>query len=138
MIDVCCALIFQQGLLLAVQRGNGHNHPFQWEFPGGKLESGESLTDCIIREIKEELQLDIQPLKQLGYTEHQYPDKLIRLIPFVCKPVSNRLQLTEHIQHKWIKTNELDSLNWQEADQWLIEQNKTEILDWFRENDDKS
>ena len=55
MIDVCCALIYHEGRLLAVQRHADTDHPNQWEFPGGKIETGETAFECIKREIKEEL-----------------------------------------------------------------------------------
>ena len=134
MIEVCCALIFHAGQLLAVQRGSGKDHPFQWEFPGGKVEPKEDFQACIIREIKEELMLEITPIRQLKSVIHQYPNKLIRLIPWIIEIESSSIHLTEHAQSKWLKEYELDFQNWQDADRELIELNKVEILSYFRKN----
>lgn len=134
MIEVCCALIFCNNELLAVQRGKGKNHPFQWEFPGGKVEDAETMDSCIAREIKEELQIIVDPLKKLQAVDYHYPKKHIRLIPFVCEITNTKIKLTEHIRFKWLKSSEIRNLNWQEADRELIDLNYKEILNLFRKN----
>lgn len=134
MIDVCCALIFDEGTLLAVQRSNDPNHPFQWEFPGGKTEAGESHQACIIREIREELQIDICPLEKLAIVEYSYPNRAIRLIPFVCKIKEGNIKLTEHADMKWITPDVIDQLDWQAADRQLITLNREKVLHHFGEN----
>jgi len=133
--DVCCAFIFDRNLLLAVQRGPGSDHPYQWEFPGGKVEQGERYMECIIREIREELSLMVNPVEELNPVECLYPGKLIRLIPFICIPGGEQINLTEHIRHKWLRTFDLEQLNWQKADLLLIQKNRTELLNRFGEYD---
>ncbi|MCW0484175.1 (deoxy)nucleoside triphosphate pyrophosphohydrolase [Gaoshiqia sediminis] len=136
MIEVCCAIIFSGECVLAVQRGGESHHPYQWEFPGGKVEPGENYAECIVREIREELQVEIQPLAKLQAVEHNYPEKSIRLIPFVCQLVHGTITLTEHNHSIWISRNGLDQLNWQEADRRLLEINKSELLKRMMRKDD--
>ncbi len=137
MLNVCCALIIFQGQLLAVQRGEGHRHALQWEFPGGKMEVNETPKECIVREIHEELQVKINPGKQLESVNHQYPDKEIQLIPFICEINEAHIYLTEHVQKRWLSPNEITELDWQEADYSLILLNLTEILSCMWENHKK-
>ncbi len=88
----------------------------KWEFPGGKIEKGESPEDALIREIEEELGISIQIMYFLDSNIHQYATKAIRLIPFVCKIKEGEISLREHAQYKWLNRNELLDLDWAEAD----------------------
>ena len=85
---------------LVVQRGELTDHPFKWEFPGGKLAKGESEEECIIREIKEELSLDIVICGRLPEVKHDYGNKQIRLIPFICDTLDELPFLSEHIAYQ--------------------------------------
>jgi len=123
MIDVSCAIIIYKNKLLAVQRGAKTDHPFQWEFPGGKVKPGETAEASIIREIQEELSIGVEVLDRLEYIEHDYKIKQIRLIPFICRIKSGMIQLKEHIDLRWILPGETDSLSWSEADRMLIQKN---------------
>lgn len=123
MIKVSCAIIIQDNQLLAVQKGPATDHPFQWEFPGGKIKRNENAEQAIIREIKEELLIDIEIRQQLRAVEHDYGNKEIQLIPFVCRITKGDVQLTEHIALKWINFSETGILNWAEADRQLIYKN---------------
>jgi len=96
----------------------------KWEFPGGKIEPGESDEDCIVREIREEMEIQIKTIKKLKSVEHHYPDKSIRLIPFLCKIVSGNINLTEHEEFRWTKKTEILLLDWAEADRKIIEVNE--------------
>lgn len=117
MIDVTCALIRnEENQLLVVQRGAASDHPFRWEFPGGKLDEGESEEDCIIREIREELSIDIVICHRLKVAEYDYGHKQIRLIPFVCDTLDDLPLLTEHIDFKWVKPSDLAKVDFCEAD----------------------
>lgn len=136
MIDVCCAFIFCEGRLLAVQRGKHSDHPDQWELPGGKIEPDETAFACIQREIKEELDLIIQPTGFLYPVQHDYGIKQIQLFPFVAQVPDDRLRLHEHENARWLLPNELFQLHWQEADLRLIRLNEKRILNWFWEHDD--
>lgn len=90
--------------------------PYLWEFPGGKVHPGEKKTDCIIREIREELHLEVEPFHQLPALTHDYGSKIIRLIPFVCRMGAGEIRLLEHHAYRWVKPEELAQLNWCPAD----------------------
>lgn len=123
MIKVCCAILVSDGKILAVQRGPESSHPMKWEFPGGKINPEETAEQCIVRELHEELQVEIGILKKLESIEFQYPGKQIELIPFVCCMVSGELVLTEHIAEHWFNLDNWQSLDWAEADYELILKN---------------
>ncbi len=92
------------------------NLPLKWEFPGGKVEPNETSEECLIREIKEELGIEIEIEKSLTAHTHHYPSVTIRLIPFVCKHISGNITLKEHANLKWLNANELLDLDWADAD----------------------
>lgn len=127
MTEVCCAIIRQKNKLLAVQRGPTNSHPFQWEFPGGKIDPDETAEHCIVREILEELNVEIEILSKLNAVEFDYGTKQINLIPFVCRIISGEIKLTEHQSMQWISLNDWEFLNWSEADQQLIMENLKEL-----------
>lgn len=136
MIDVCCALIFHRGKLLAVQRHADSDHPNQWEFPGGKIESGETAVQCIQREILEELGVLVSPKGFLFPVTYDYGIKQIRLFPFVCSVENERVELREHQRLVWFNNPALKSINWQEADRLIIQQNGLEDLHRFWQDDE--
>lgn len=108
MLVVTCALIERyEGTssvpkVLIAQRSESMTHPGLWEFPGGKQEKDESLENCIIREIREELRVPIQIDIQLESCPHNYPDKAIILIPFIVSVEKGEPVLTEHINLAWV------------------------------------
>ncbi|MBE0639208.1 MAG: (deoxy)nucleoside triphosphate pyrophosphohydrolase [Bacteroidales bacterium] len=116
MIEVTCSIIEKDGKVLATRRASGSHLAGLWEFPGGKIEPGETDEECIIREILEELNLNIEIIGKLQPVEHLYSDKSIRLIPFICKLSSGQLTLKDHSEYRWLGINELQSLDWAEAD----------------------
>jgi 8-oxo-dGTP diphosphatase len=117
MIDVTCAIIRNEdNEVLIVRRGENTDHPLKWEFPGGKINNGESEEECIIREITEELTMDIVICSRLTPVEHSYGNKQVRLIPFICDTLDELPVLTEHSEFKWIKINELRNIDFSEAD----------------------
>lgn len=116
MIDVTCAIIEKNEKVLATQRARGIHLAGQWEFPGGKIENGETAEQCIIREIAEELNIRVAVLRSLQPVEYHYPDKAIRLIPFVCTVLSGQIRLTDHSDFRWLSRSELTSLDWAAAD----------------------
>ena len=116
-IDVTCALITDnQNCLFSAQRSSTMSLPLKWELPGGKVEPNESAEECLIREIKEELDIEIEIVKRLASNTHTYPSITIKLIPFVCKHISGKIALKEHANFKWLNTNELLNLDWADAD----------------------
>lgn len=120
MIKVTCAIIKKGDKILAARRAHRMHLAGKWEFPGGKIEPGETAEECIAREIFEELNIRIRPLKKLIAVEHHYPDKSIRLIPFLCEILEGGIVLSEHAEFKWINPNEIKTLNWAAADRNLI------------------
>ena len=100
MIQVLCAIIYINNKILVTQRSEQMNLPLKWEFPGGKLEENESEIDCIKREIKEELHIEIEILKRLSSSEYDYGTFKIKLIPYLANYISGDIQLSEHNDYK--------------------------------------
>lgn len=116
-IDVTCALIVnQKNQILVAQRSPHMNLPLKWEFPGGKIEDGETPEKCVSREIKEELNIEIEIIKSLPINVHSYSTITIKLIPFICKFIGGEITLKEHSDFRWFNPNELLDLNWADAD----------------------
>ena len=117
MINVTCAIILNERKeIFAAQRSSTMQLPLKWEFPGGKVEEGETPQDCLQREIKEEFDITIEIVKQLPPNEHQYIDKTIKLFPFLCLWNTGEIYLKEHIDYKWLHPKNLLDLDWAEAD----------------------
>jgi len=127
MLQVCCAIILKESKILAVQRGPESSHPWKWEFPGGKINAGETAEQSIIREIEEELTIRIEIINQLDFVEFDYGSKQICLIPFVCKISSGEIILTEHIAQRWLSFDELKTTDWSAADSALILKNQESL-----------
>lgn len=113
---VICAIIEYTDGVLVVQRSSLMKQPLKWEFPGGKLENGESEKECIIREIKEELNIVIEPIKRLKPSVFSYPNITIELIPYITKHIQGDPVLTEHKAFLILEKKKLSSLDWAEAD----------------------
>jgi 8-oxo-dGTP diphosphatase len=123
MTDVTCAIIRNdEGLVLAVRRGPGMSNEGKWEFPGGKIRAGEDHEDCIIREIDEELGISIIITGRLDAVEHDYGNKQIRLIPFICETLSSKPVLREHDNYMWVAPGELAGLDLTPPDITVAEQ----------------
>jgi 8-oxo-dGTP diphosphatase len=120
MINVCCAIIENDGKILATRRGENMHLKGYWEFPGGKLEAGECIEECIIREIKEELNIDIKITGKLSNVEYTYPEKSICLIPFICKLSTYAIKLKDHSEFKWVEAQSWKQLKWAPADIFVI------------------
>ena len=115
-IDVTCAVIIRNGKILVTQRGQQMARPGKWEFPGGKIENGETAEECIKREIKEELNLEINVIQWVNPVNHSYPDIAIRLIPCVAEIRSGEIKLKEHSKFDWITKDDIAGLDWSPAD----------------------
>jgi 8-oxo-dGTP diphosphatase len=122
LIDVTCAIIIINNKILVTQRSEKMKLPLKWEFPGGKLEENESKIDCIKREIKEEINIDIEILKKLSNSIYNYGDFKINLIPFLAKHILGEIKLTEHRDYKLLEKAELLDLDWAEADLPIVEE----------------
>lgn len=117
---VGAAIINDKGEVLCAQRGYG-SLIGKWEFPGGKVEQGESDKEALVREIKEELNIDIEVDNLIDENYNEYPDKNINLKVYRCKYVSGTINDTEHQNLKWTKTDDMESLDWAEADKPILE-----------------
>jgi len=121
MINVTCAVIRnEEDEILVVQRGEATDHPFKWEFPGGKLAPEETEEDCIIREIDEELSIEVVICGQLPEVEYDYGHKQIKLIPFICDTLDELPFLSEHLAFRWVAANDLLSVDFSEADVFVV------------------
>ena len=114
-IEVVAAIIHHDGKILATQRGYGEFKD-GWEFPGGKMEKGESPEAAIVREIREELEVEIEPEKLITTVEYDYPNFHLTMHCFLSRIVSGEIVLTEHEAAKWLDKRELDTVDWLPAD----------------------
>jgi 8-oxo-dGTP diphosphatase len=122
MIRVTCAVIRNEDdNVLVVQRGEATDHPFKWEFPGGKIAEGETEEVCILREVKEELSMDIVIFSRLPAVEYDYGHKQIILIPFICDTLDELPFLSEHLDFKWVRAGDLKSVDFSEADVFVAD-----------------
>jgi len=136
MLKVTCAIIILQNKILITQRNNYSDHPFKWEFPGGKLNPGETWEACVIREIREELDIDIEIQASMISVQHDYGLKQIELIPFICSIKKGDIKLKEHKDFMWISFINLNKIDFAEADRKLIQlkENKEILKKYLREN----
>jgi 8-oxo-dGTP diphosphatase len=119
-IQVACAIIERDGLVLAARRSRSMRMPLQWEFPGGKIEPGESPEACLHRELMEEMELRVAVKRAMPPSLHEYPAFTVTLYPFICEILSGEVTLNEHRAVAWLKGSELPALNWVEADRTLV------------------
>ena len=125
MIQVVCAVILKENKILIAQRSEKMKLPLKWEFPGGKLEEGENEEQAITREIKEELNIDILPLKKISSHIHDYGSFKINLIAYLCDYVTGDIELLEHKDFKFISFNKLNNYDLADADIPVIQKLKT-------------
>ena len=118
-IQVVAAIIIQDGKLFATQRGYGEWKDW-WEFPGGKIESGETQKDALKREIREELATEINVGKLLTTVEYDYPQFHLTMHCYLCSIVCGRLSLLEHEDARWLAKEHLYSVKWLPADSELV------------------
>ena len=124
-IKVVAAIIKKNDLIFATQRGYG-DFKDGWEFPGGKVEEGETPEEALVREIKEELDADIRVGRLLDTVEYDYPDFHLSMKCFMCELISEEVILKEHEAARWLTRSELDTVDWLPADLSLIEKIKKE------------
>ncbi len=119
-IKVVAAIIIHEGKIFATQRGYGEFKD-GWEFPGGKIEPGETPQEALAREIKEELDTEIEVKDFLETVEYDYPEFHLSMDCFFCRIKEGKLVLKEHEAAKWLTADTLDSVDWLPADRGLIE-----------------
>lgn len=118
-VRVVAAIIIENGKVFATQRGYGEFKD-GWEFPGGKIESGETPEEAIVREIKEELDTVVEVEELLDTVEYDYPNFHLSMDCFICKIKSGDLVLKEHEAAKWLTKATLGSVEWLPADMGLV------------------
>lgn len=121
--DVVGAVIQRGDKFLCMQRTRSQ-YPYiseRWEFPGGKVERGESDHEALLRELKEEMDWDIYVGRQLGTVDYDYPDFSVTIRLYLCKGGDeDDFKLLEHLDYRWLTREELPTLNWTEADRELL------------------
>ena len=114
-IEVSAAIIIKDDKVFVTQRGYG-DFKDMWEFPGGKLEKGESGEEAIVREIKEELNADIRVVKYLNTITYQYPTFHLTMHNYICELISDDIVLLEHEAAKFVTKKELETVDFLPAD----------------------
>jgi 8-oxo-dGTP diphosphatase len=117
-VEVVAAIIQHNDKILCVQRGE-NKLPYiskKYEFPGGKIELGESREETIKREIREELNMEISVIKEFITVNHEYPDFFLTMHSYICSCENTSVTLTEHIDYKWLSISEMEELDWAAAD----------------------
>jgi len=120
-IHVSCAIVERDGLVLAAQRSAAMSLPLKWEFPGGKIDPGETPAACLAREVMEEMGIRVAVERELPPHTHHYPHFTVTLYPFVCTIESGGIVLHEHAAITWLVPHRLPELDWAEADVPVIE-----------------
>lgn len=115
-IHVACAIIEENGLVLAAQRSETMSLALKWEFPGGKIEAGETAQECLTRELMEEMGITVYIGRQIPASSHHYHDFTITLYPFICTLDKGNITLHEHKTITWIEPENMLELDWAEAD----------------------
>ncbi len=120
-IAVAAAIIEKAGKVLAARRKPGSHMAGLWEFPGGKIEKGETPEECLSRELAEELGITTMVGAFIGENTHDYGTKVIRLLAYQVEHITGDFQLIDHDGLRWLALDELDSVEWAPADIPLIE-----------------
>ena len=125
-IEVVAAIIRKGDKIFATQRGNGEWKDW-WEFPGGKMEAGETPEEALKREIREELSTEISVDEFLYTVDYDYPQFHLTMHCYLCSLMTDSLHLNEHEAAKWLGRDELDSVKWLPADVMVVQTIKSRI-----------
>lgn len=126
-IHVAAAIVLCKGKVLACQRGYG-NYRGWWEFPGGKLEAGEAPSEAVLRELREELDWEVEVLEQLAEVETEYPEYNVRMTFLICRPASgSEPVMKEHMDMRWLGADELHTVQWLPTDLQILDRVKEYI-----------
>ncbi|MEI7732700.1 MAG: 8-oxo-dGTP diphosphatase MutT [Verrucomicrobiota bacterium] len=130
MIEVSAGLVFRAGRLLITQRRAQDHLGGLWEFPGGKRHVGETFEQCLVRELQEELAIDVAVGELIETIRHEYPEKTVLLKFFLCRMVQHEPQAIGCAAFAWITREELDQYAFPPADARLLEQIKANESWW--------
>lgn len=125
MINVTAAIIEKEGKVLAARRKVGSHLEGYWEFPGGKLEEGETPEECLRRELAEEFKIDSRVGIFIGESVYDYGNKIVRLRAYRVEHLEGDFQLIDHDELRWLSLDELNGVNWAPADIPLVDQYKS-------------
>lgn len=124
-IDVVAAIIIYNEQILCMQRNKAKQDyiSYKYEFPGGKIENGETKPEALMRELKEEMNISIEISDEDFFcaVDHTYPDFALTLHSYICCVESPEFDRREHVDHKWVYPEALNSLDWAEADIPIVE-----------------
>jgi 8-oxo-dGTP diphosphatase len=120
-IHVACAIIEDGGKILCAQRSESMSLPLKWEFPGGKINVGESPEECLRRELIEEMGISVRVRESLPLSTYHYPTFSVTLYPYICLIEAGEIILHEHAGIVWLPPKQLNTLDWAKADLPVIE-----------------
>ena len=129
-IDVAAGLVFQQGKLLITQRRPDDHLSGLWEFPGGKVEPGETFEHCLVRELREELGIEVSVGPEIEEITHTYPEKTVRLRFFLCTLISGEARPIHCHALEWVSSEELSRYEFPAADARLLSKLRQESRFW--------
>ena len=119
-IVVAAAVLIDRGKVLLTRRLDGQHLEGMWEFPGGKLEPGESPEDAVVRECAEECGIDVEVIDILDVTHHRYPEKDVLLLFYRCRLVAGEVQHLQVADHAWVAPSELGDFALPPADERVV------------------
>jgi len=126
MIEVSAAIIKKDGKILIAQRNRNQSLALKWEFPGGKVEPNESIKQGLKREIREELNIDIEVKEKLGEILFEHSNNILKLTAFYAEWVSGDLEALEHERLEWVTVEELENFDFAPADMYFVKKLKEE------------
>ena len=130
MIEVTAAIICEGNKILICQRPADKNCGLLWEFPGGKIEPGETGEQCIVRECQEELGVTLQVKKEVTDVVYEYPDRTVHLHFYLCDIISGTLEKKEHAAFRWISRQEVSQFSFCPADAKMLSLVDMDSLGW--------
>ena len=132
---VVAAIIKQDGRIFATQRGYG-DYKDGWEFPGGKIEPGETPEQALVREIREELDMEISVERHVVDVSYDYPKFHLEMACFLCSIASGAPHLLEHEAAKWLPASEIDTVDWLPADVLVVDALKQQAICGYQPSPD--